>query len=356
MTSPINFTRLVKGIQLYQHNQFEAAKIELLAVLKSEPDSELATRYLTEFSINQGSSHSYIEQLQACLSQHPNSIDLHQLLAVVYQQNKLLPQAIEVYRKTLNLLLTIQPAPIKPVKSATFDQAKYETTLWQTLVLFRQHNIRSFATSGTLLGLTRDNALLPFDKDIDIGVDWGDLPAAIKLLRQNGWREHKRSYDLINPRCFMHSNGVILDLCGYGVDQKSQRTISGLWMANVPFAWNRVTTYPQIDLVDKDTPAGTVWHPAKPELILQALYGNWRVPEPDFDTVICAKNLAGFSLLTQCFAYSRIYILWRKQKWQKVEKLLAQVRHFQTYDVLFIKLEQALKQQLTSPQQVNHNE
>ncbi|WP_143872939.1 LicD family protein [Catenovulum sediminis] len=33
------------------------------------------------------------------------------------------------------------------------------------------NKLRSFATSGTLLGLTRDNALLPFDKDIDIGID-----------------------------------------------------------------------------------------------------------------------------------------------------------------------------------------
>lgn len=346
MTSPIIFAHLIKGIQLYQQNQLEAAKIELLAVLKSEPDSELATRYLTEIAINQGTSLSYIEKLKTCLIQHSNSLDLHQLLAVVYQQNKLLPKAIEYYRKTLNLLLTTKPAPLKPVKPATFDQTKYETTLWQTLVLFRQHNIRSFATSGTLLGLTRENALLPFDKDIDIGIDWGQMNLAMTLLKQNGWHEHKRSYDLINPRCFMHSNGVILDLCGYGVDQKSQRTISGLWMANIPFAWNRVTTYPTIDLADKNTPFGIAWHPAKPELILQALYGNWQIPDPDFDTVICAKNLAGFSLLTQCFAYSRIYILWRKQKWQKVEKLLAQVRHFQSDDSLFIKLEQALKHQL----------
>ncbi|MCU4676765.1 LicD family protein [Catenovulum sp. 2E275] len=340
---------IIKGIKLYQQNQFSSAKTQFLAVLKTDPDSIIAIRYLTEIAIIEGTSAEYIEQIKQCLTKQPSSIDLSHLLAVVYQQNKQLKLAIQYYRKTLNLLLTTKPEPIKPTQAMPFDQKKYEATLWQTLVLFRQYNIRSFATSGTLLGLTRDNALLPFDKDIDIGIDWGQMSQAIKLLKQNGWQEHKRSYDLINPRCFIHSNGVILDLCGYGVEQKNGQTISGLWMANIPFSWNRVTTYSQIDLSDKTTPYGIVWHPKQPELILQALYGNWQVPDPDFDTIICAKNLAGFSLLTQCFAYSRIYILWRKQKWQKVEKLLAQVRHFQTDDDLFIELEQALKQQLTSP-------
>ncbi|WP_143871390.1 hypothetical protein [Catenovulum sediminis] len=172
------------------------------------------------------------------------------------------------------------------------------------------------------------------------------MPDAIKLLKQNGWQEHKRSYDLINPRCFIHSNGVILDLCGYGVEQKNGQTISGLWMSGVPFEWNRVTVYPRIDLVAKQTKFGSVWHPTQPETILQALYGQWQIKDVNFDTTICAKNLQGFSLLTQCFAYSRICVLWRHHRWVKLKPLVEQVRRFTPSDQLFVKLEKQLQMEL----------
>ncbi|WP_016957659.1 LicD family protein [Catenovulum agarivorans] len=343
----LQFNELIQnGLNFINESAFPQAVVQFSAALEIAPNSLAAIRHLTEAALNLGTSQQVIPHIHTCMQYHPTSILLHQLLGVVYQQNKQLPQAIEYYRAALNLLLTTQFKPSKPAPKANFDQSLYEATLWQTLHLFRQNNLRSFATSGTLLGLTRDKCLLPFDKDIDIGIDWGHMPQAIELLKQNGWHEHKGSYDLINPRCFIHANGVILDLCGYGVEQTSGQTISGLWMSGIPFEWNRVTVYPKIDLVDKQTEFGTVWHPEKPEEILQALYGEWQIKDANFDTIICAKNLRAFTLLTQCFAYSRICVLWQQHSWVKLKPLIEQVRRYHPADELFVKLEHQLHMEL----------
>ncbi|MER2492257.1 hypothetical protein [Catenovulum sediminis] len=121
-------------------------------------------------------------------------------------------------------------------------------------------------------------------------------------------------------------------------------------MSGIPFEWNRITIYPKIDLVDKQTTFGLVWHPAQAEEILQALYGEWQVKDVNFDTIICAKNLKGFSLLTQCFAYSRICVLWQQNRWVKLKPLIEQIRRFHPSDALLDKLEKQLHMELQNEQ------
>ncbi|MER2492256.1 hypothetical protein [Catenovulum sediminis] len=198
---------IATGAELVLKGNLSQAIEYFSAALEIDPNSLAAIRHLTEAALNLGTSQQVIPHIHTCMQYHPTSILLHQLLGVVYQQNKQLPKAIKSYRATLNLLLTTEFPPSNATPTANFDQSLYEATLWQTLQLFRQNNLRSFATSGSLLGLTRDNALLPFDKDINIGIDWGHMPQAIEVLKQNGWQEHKRSYGLVNPRCFIHPNG-----------------------------------------------------------------------------------------------------------------------------------------------------
>ena len=94
---------------------------------------------------------------------------------------------------------------------------------------------------------------------------------------------------------------------------------------------------------------GFYWALANPHEWLEALYGDWRIPDHDFDTVIAAKNLRSFSALTQCFAFNRI-----GRKWQsgQLRKALASTRHCLRHvpeDELLQQVENCLATALANP-------
>ena len=96
-------------------------------------------------------------------------------------------------------------------------------------------------------------------------------------------------------------------------------------------------------------PEGRIWALDEPEAWLAALYGpDWRTPDPDFDSTVAAHNLRSFSLLTQCYAFSRIY-----QKWLQgqLPKALALTRHSLRHlpdDALLLRVQRCLVQQQVS--------
>jgi hypothetical protein len=100
--------------------------------------------------------------------------------------------------------------------------------------------------------------------------------------------------------------------------------------------------------VKATSPEGSpIWTLAEPEGWLRTLSGDWRTPDPDFDTIIAARNLCGFSLMTQCYALGRIYARWESGN---LRKALAATRHSLRHlpdDELLLKVEQRLSGMLT---------
>lgn len=217
-----------------------------------------------------------------------------------------LPAAISSFREELRLL----PSPVRAAVSASptpFDQQANEALMWATLAQLEQAGVHAFPAAGTLLGLVREGHLLPFDKDLDLGLPFDEMDAACQCLLAGGWVEHEQSAGLLNPRAFRHkASGLMLDLCGYRIEADTGIPLGGFWMHGVPDAWNRVMAFPQLSLRRDLRPEGRVWVLAEPEAWLESLYGDWRTPDPYFDTVIAARNQRGFALLTQCYALLRL--------------------------------------------------
>lgn len=300
--------------------------------------------YLSRIALLESDLPKAIDLCQTGLGHRPQSAALMHQLATCLQQTKQLPNAINSYRKALELRLN-QPTLNHPTaKKIPFDQAANEQLLWQTLALLAQQGIFAFATSGTLLGLMREGQLLAFDKDIDIGLPFEQMAQAIELLTQVGWQEEHRSYGLINPRCFRHSSGLLLDVCGYGTDLQTGGVIGGLWMEDVPMEWNRITDYPALQISKAPSAYGDIYQLTNADQILTALYADWRTPDPQFDTIIAAKNLRGFSLLTQCFAYSRIYSQWHRGQLKQALKLVRITLEKQPNDTLLQQVQQHIQQ------------
>lgn len=339
--------QLQDAITLFQQQNYDAAEERFTTLATSYPDQGICQLYLAQLGILKGDGSNHIESLNTLLNLLPALSDGHHILGQCYLQSGKLPDAARSFYQALmakwsgeqpiNSVETKHRTP-KP-KAINFDSDMALQLLWQVLAQFYAAGIYAFPTAGTLLGLERSGALLPNDKDIDIGVDWIQMSQAIQLLESNGWVEFSRSYNLINPRCFRHSSGLIVDLCGYGTNEATGEAISGLWMKEVPFDWNRITYFPAISLLSKVSPAGPIYYLTSPESILESLYGpNWKQEDPYFDTIVCAYNLKGLSWLHRCYAYSRLYEHWRNSNIEPCKRILDALTTKLPQDIFLKKL------------------
>lgn len=257
-----------------------------------------------------------------------------------------LPQAVQYYRAALVWQCCAPLRAATPPPPPAFDSAAAEQRLWQVLAQLASAGIRAFATSGTLLGLVREGRLLPFDKDLDIGLPFDQMQAATALLLQNGWQRTGAPQGMVNPVMLHDGQGLSMDLCGFIAEQSSGAALGGFWLQGVPADWQRVTQYPVLHLHQQHRPEGAVWTVTHPETWLATLYGpDWRTPDPDFDTVIAAHNLRGFSVLTQCYAFSRIYDTWLKGRLPKAAALVRHSLRHLPEDALLLQVQQHLTTQ-----------
>ena len=70
--------------------------------------------------------------------------------------------------------------------------------------------------------------------------------------------------------------------------------------------------------------------------------------DPDFDTVIAAHNLRGFAVLTQCYAFSRIYECWLQGRLRKAAALTRQSLRHRPDDALLLQVQQCLAAQASA--------
>ncbi|MBL8500108.1 MAG: adenylyltransferase/cytidyltransferase family protein [Nitrosomonas sp.] len=190
-----------------------------------------------------------------------------------------------------------------------FVSGEAEKLLWTTCAELAKLQIPAFPYAGTLLGLVRNGCLLDFDKDLDIAVWMESWDACCSALEEAGWVRAPMRIEYANYRDYVHPElGVTIDVCGLQI--RGQRIVGGFSLPDRPAEYQRVSVFPQFDLVQRSTEHGPAWFPRQPEKILTAFYGDWRTPNPNWDTVISARNLESFTLLVRCYAYHRLVERW----------------------------------------------
>ena len=281
----------------------------------------------------------------------PENVSAHNNLGVMMMQLGHLDQAVSAMREGLACLVKANLFPAELPMQLKVSLPDYEWLLWQVLMGLASAEVHAFATAGTLLGLERDGHLLPFDKDLDIGVPFAEMTSACTWMASNGWTETPNPMRLANPRSFVHDeSGLTIDLFAFQLDNVAGKLITGFWQCNQPWSAQRVTEFPApLKLQRVQRAEGYHWALANPQEWLEALYGDWRTPDHDFDTVIAAKNLRGFATLTRCFAFNRI-----ARKWQsgQLRKALAGTRHCLRHlpeDELLQQVENCLASALATP-------
>lgn len=190
-----------------------------------------------------------------------------------------------------------------------FASGKAEKLLWKICAELAMLDIPAFPFAGTLLGLIRNGCLLDFDKDLDIAVRMESWNACCNALEQAGWVRSPMRIEYTNYRDYVHPElGITLDVCG--LQARGKQIVGGFSLPGYPDEYQRVSVFPKFDLIQRSSEYGQVWFPRQPEKILMAFYGDWRTPNPNWDTVISARNLENFTLLVRCYAYHRLVQRW----------------------------------------------
>lgn len=211
--------------------------------------------------------------------------------------------------------------------AAPWDGPRALRLVWRVLAELRTAGCPAFPYAGTLLGLQRDGALLPNDKDADIAVWLEDFSLAGRLLQGLGLRRARDVPPFGNVATFIDGEtGYSVDVFGLRRDAARGCIDGGAWLYDRPPSHQRVLRLPVFALREKPSPAGLIWWPDPAEALLEAFYGDWRTPQPEWDTQISNRALVAVNLSWTCLAWKALCQCWLTGDLPRTQRLAQQIR------------------------------
>jgi len=212
--------------------------------------------------------------------------------------------------------------PQQERQSVPWDEARATQLVWDLLARFKAADCHVFPFAGTLLGLEREGRLLRNDKDADFGVWLEDFSLAGRLLQQWGLRRATDTPPFANMATYVDAaTGYSIDLFGLRRDAANQRTEGGVWLYGKPPSYQRVLHFPWFELADRNG----AWWPDPPGVLLEALYGDWRTPRPEWDSLISNVSVRDLNLNWHCWALRSLCTSWLGGDLAKTRRLLQQI-------------------------------
>lgn len=171
-----------------------------------------------------------------------------------------------------------------------------ENLLKEITLIFEQQNVAYWLEGGTLLGIRRENRLLPWDNDIDISIhdtETAKINSLIKNLKQEGYRIRLRHFEVSSSE---FNKGALRMI------KIRKRRFFGLLKGNVCLDvfikyTNDENTYWEIDNKKKSVPKHFYTNfktisfqnksypiPSKTDEYLSYRYGDWQTPVKEWNT------------------------------------------------------------------------
>ncbi len=231
--------------------------------------------------------------------------------------------------QTLDALAAVTRAGFLPRQDRApvpWDEATARQLVFELLARLKSADCHVFPYAGTLLGLERNGQLLPADKDADLAVWLEDFSLAGRLLQGLGLQRATDVPPFGNMATFVEPRtGYSVDLFGLRRDPSQRRTEGGAWLYGKPASYQRVLVLPWLELADRQTPAGGAWWPADADLLLRTLYGDWRTPQPEWDSLVSNRSLQAVNLHWHCFAMKNLAQVWLSGDLPRTGRLLDQI-------------------------------
>lgn len=214
---------------------------------------------------------------------------------------------------------------------------------WQVLAHLRAAGCGAFPHAGTLLGLERDGALLPHDKDADIGVWTEDFHTACIAMQSLGFQRATNLPPFSNLASFvLPSVQLSVDLFAMQRMPGAARVVGGVWMQGKPESHQRISHYPWFTLTARTSPAGDIGWPDPVVPLLAAMYGDWRTPQPEWDAHISNPAVQALNLHWRCWSLQRLCDAWIGGDVARTRRVLEQITARAGMDAQLLRYQHAL--------------
>lgn len=192
------------------------------------------------------------------------------------------------------------------------------------------NKVNYFLDGGTLLGIIRDGDLLPYDKDMDIGIfsetsaeeiyDIFEARPEYRCKRPKNRYEEKQHYWNIVVQHI--ERGITVDF--FFFRKIGDKFWNGFYNPKYPVLWGRKS----IEVCAAEFKGFNIRIPIDTEAYLAAGYGdNWRIPDEHFLTIISAPSLNEKSYeVSQSLGLQKLYGCITKQEFTKAADILRQLR------------------------------
>ena len=302
------------GLILTKAGRLEEARNAFLAAVKREEGNHNAWRELVECCAGIGDFERGLVCLQRVSKRswpaEWRRFWIYKRGALYQQMNNYALALVSYTEVVLDCLATgmpEQPSQLKPALSQVPPSAPL-AALRDAVGLLEGQGLRPFPTAGTLLGWWREGKFLAHDKDIDImlpaGSDWESAVAALADSSVFAMGPNEMGYS--NFRSMIHrETGLVVDLSHHEEGGKGQ--VQCVWrIPGLPDEQCRRTQQSAYQLVRDQWLGCEFWRPEDPDRFLTDVYGDWRTPDANFDTVISGHHLVGFPDVVRCYAYNRL--------------------------------------------------
>ena len=193
----------------------------------------------------------------------------------------------------------IRKSKTKKIELTGRYRNRMKKAILRVITILEKNNIPYWMDEGTLLGIIRDGDLLPWDHDADLGIP-GDFAEKVWKIRykffphffvkrnmtSNKWLPGRfRSIKLKTPLERLLRINFHIDLfCKYKINDKYH------WIIMNALKHSESKFFDKLDTIMWENRKVNI--PSNVKEYLSINYGNWEVPDPDFDPSIDNGTIA----------------------------------------------------------------